>query len=123
GGSSDTFTGGAADFRPHVHSSVFEGGEWSAYIDGAPAIEAEASNPGDMSGANRVDISRGSLSNDGSIFLLADWATYNTAPTTYQRQLVERAQRRRMLGMMSLKLGFSLGAITPAPSQEVIIPL
>src|SRR5690606_8806775 len=43
--------------------------------------------------------------------------------TTYQRQLVERAQRRRMLGMMSLKLGFSLGAITPAPSQEVIIPL
>jgi hypothetical protein len=112
GGATDNFAGASADVRPHTHSYVTtDGVDILTWIDGVADLDTTSNRS--LTTDNFFWSIPGSTEGD---FAGIELAVYDSAPTTYQRQLVERAQRRRMLGMMSLKMGFTLGGVGPAAS-------
>jgi hypothetical protein len=117
GGATDNFAGASADVRPHTHSYVTtDGVDILTWIDGVADLDTTSNRS--LTTDNFFWSIPGSTEGD---FAGVEMAVYDAAPTTYQRKLVERAQRRRMLGMMSLKMGFSLGEVGPAASAEDLL--
>lgn len=126
GGSTDAVSVGTANFLPHVHSFRVASGNRSAWVDGTSLFADVASNPGTMTGVELTILGSGDAADSGAPLNVGEFAVYNAAPDDYQRQLVERAMRRRMLGLdrlgdgqmklgMGVGLGYSLGTITDPP--------